>query len=396
MKGAPEGGSIVHGAKLLYFRAAPTLDTSFVHAKIMKAFVNRDLEGASVQGAHEATYEASASACRQACIDTEGCNVWGGCAVVGIKYDAEYLCEPLYYENVTLPYIRAYAAFKGAFAKGTCAKVGIKFDAECFYDPVTCEGNAYGGQPKTSCPWPQTCVAFLDYWCNGWTWCSDPGGCPELERFRQCWLKHISFSPGGKDIWHDALSHGRENLGWISGWPLDVLSYQPGTHQPEPRAGPSTFTSPPVAASSPTSQGPLNRNTRRNWCNGWTWCSDPGGCPELERFRQCWLKHISFSPGGKDIWHDALSHGRENLGWISGGPISKSPVMAQAHSPHSWWPLALLPTSQARGYQQKPSAGPSKFSSPLVAARCPILPARDPSAGAQSWPKHIHFTPGGR
>eukprot|EP00798_Chlamydomonas_sp_ICE-L_P001242 gene1242-32590_t len=179
---------------------------------LIKVVVNRDVEGA---GVGSSSYQPTATACRDACVDTEGCNIWVWCAD----------CE------------------------GTCANNHGSYNAECEVDKSACTNNYYGSDPRASCYSPQSCSGFLDLdvagtvldprgdynflgsadeccsmcaktqFCNVWTYCSDPSGCPagDYERYRQCWLKSMDFAAGA-DLEGEFKAAGKSAPGWMSGF----------------------------------------------------------------------------------------------------------------------------------------------------------------------------------
>eukprot|EP00798_Chlamydomonas_sp_ICE-L_P029150 gene29150-32371_t len=55
------------------------------------------------------------------------------------------------------------------------------------------------------------------------------------------------------------------------------------------------------------------------FCNAWSWCSDPSGCTEGDQqtYRQCWIKSIVFAPGA-DLEAEFTASGTVAPGWISG------------------------------------------------------------------------------
>eukprot|EP00798_Chlamydomonas_sp_ICE-L_P010615 gene10615-12288_t len=173
--------------------------------------------------------------------------------------------------------------------------------------------------------------------CNVWNYCGDPSGCPvgDYGMYRQCWLKSMDFAPGA-DLEAKFTADGSASPGWISGFRASVPVPVPKRETMENARlmSPHAITAimgvtPDVGGTVLDPRGDNNyqssaeeccaKSTKTQFCNVWSYCSDPSGCPDgdYERYRQCWLKSMDFAAGA-DLEGEFKAAGKSAPGWISG------------------------------------------------------------------------------
>ncbi|EFJ44752.1 hypothetical protein VOLCADRAFT_106212 [Volvox carteri f. nagariensis] len=271
------------------------------------AVVNRDVEGAVLVDAAARRFDTmTASDCRDACVSTPGCNLWVFCPVPSgcastlttqqyndletyrqcwLKYDNASNAErPAtnrppwprvlnlpnqdtgWMSGTTEPGVQDSAGVDWGVTFCTCTNYtmeGYRFRGVCAsfggeYTPegLQCLTNAdcanppslFNGTLLDSCDDVFSCTVLLDtelqgkviqtgtrvfvgtpeaccalcaktQYCNTWSWCGDPRGCPGLERFRECVLK--SADPENPVPGRGGFGN---STGWMSGVRLAWMS----------------------------------------------------------------------------------------------------------------------------------------------------------------------------
>eukprot|EP00798_Chlamydomonas_sp_ICE-L_P010412 gene10412-8360_t len=302
---------------------------------LVKVVVNRDVEGA---GVGEASYQPTATACRDTCVETEGCNIWvwcadsQGCLSGGSSYQKDlkkYKQCWLKYDNPEgspFPNMKnspsqATGWISGTLAgdsgtgaettysdcrcksswtayvddveyefQGTCANTKNSYQAECEFDRSTCTGNM-GSETVASCQSPQACSAFLDFDAAGSV--LDPPGD----------LNYQSSAEMCCSMCADTQTQMNTTL----------ICHYP-------------FKKKKINNRSLAHKLCCSMCAKTQFCSVWAWCSDPSGCPvgEYERYRQCWLKSMVFAPGADLEGEFKAARGRLRILQNVGGKVHQT------------------------------------------------------------------------
>ncbi|PNH12485.1 hypothetical protein TSOC_000612 [Tetrabaena socialis] len=332
------------------------------------AVAGRDAEGAVLVDADQIrNFKPTASACRDQCVATAGCNVWvwcgthSGCTSAGYRDTSNagnfakcwLKCDnPIFGGGLWPRYKNAIDQATGWTSGTTDPRVNDSAPVPERSYSCSCQSNyTADGYRFLGCPEWQPTTVLLDTdlqedkvlvsadayhntagsaedcsnqcgktrGCNVWSWCSDGRGCNgDSIRFRQCWLKQVA------DPLHPVAKAGYGGSpGWVSG------------EGPPPRAvvavanrdaeGAVVVDADETKNYQPTAAACRDDCNATAGCNVWVWCGEVSGCSSgggngqgnAGKYRQCWLKY-DIPPSGGRLWPRYKNAIDQATGWTSG------------------------------------------------------------------------------
>ncbi|KAG2499173.1 hypothetical protein HYH03_002754 [Edaphochlamys debaryana] len=249
------------------------------------AVAARDVEGGIVSEG-DALYLPNVTACRDACASAPGCNLWIYCAAADgcMGSPGDYQRDLRKYRQCWLKYDKPTNRSAWPRSKGT------KDQYTGWISGTTAAGVRDGSLPDVGYT---RCYCSSSYIQNGYKF---KGVCAKSSSGYgvSCYLEGSCNNPpqNGED-WCPSV----QQCTTILDTDLDGKVLNDGDN---------TYVNSPEEC--------CGRCTQTEWCNAWTWCSDPNGCNggELFRFRQCWLKNADpTNPQPKGGYGNST-------GWISG------------------------------------------------------------------------------